>query len=714
MENQSSVNSGTLRKLLAPLNFDTYTFRCSSLGSIMGDGQGTSPMDKYNDCVAKIEELRQEIKDFPVEKRKQVKFTTLTETLVKKEKELPNLLKHKDDIFLPQTCISYLVEVYAMVRDGIKKDIHSKYFEKGIAKEAEAIELLCDVDEEFYTKNDERLRNEFIEGECDIRHPYINPKKIIDIKNKWDRFTFQKITLQKELEKDHKWQGVGYMWLWNAEEFEIIHTLMNMPEGLIQDEFKRMLYDYGSDMQESEVYQNACREFLKKCTFDTLPNRERIFRLPEVLKKSQKDIDAVRERVVLCRRWLNEYAVKEYNRVNGITTEEELQEMIVEAVNEYEKTKDQEVVITLAPIETLKEKIIPYFEKPFTEEFAKDEEPIVATSSKPTSSKPTASPIKQAEEILSDAIDITSALKEIEQCTTLTDLSMLFSNHSELNEKNTEVATKFSDKFQALRKKLQEESSAKEKQEASSKPSAPKPQLSISSNVVAEQTAIQDELAIERNELIQSINSCTSKLEVDQLYTDNQVEFETRHKDLIPMLEQKGDELQAKSDQEFFESGNIPDEEKEIMIRIENCTSKQDTINLHKEIQKHFPKYPELKRLITAKKDTFVVLEQPIQEMPPKQEKPSASSKPSATVKPTTVAPKAEPAPKATPTPKTSISEEKKALEDEFRVKLYACTDPEQIRDLNRANIDLVTTCSRELRKEINDFGLKLEKAQKG
>ena len=132
-----------------PLNFDNYTFRCSSLGKIMGE-LSESNSEKYQslcDEIAKLEALQLKAKNTT-----SATFENRTKKIVKLVEKRSKLEPCKDDTEpqLPQTCISYLIEIYVSVRNGIKKDIHSKYFEKGIACEDEAIELLGELHDRPY------------------------------------------------------------------------------------------------------------------------------------------------------------------------------------------------------------------------------------------------------------------------------------------------------------------------------------------------------------------------------------------------------------------------------------------------------------------------------------------------------------------------------------------------------------------------------------
>src|SRR3954467_8564872 len=76
---------------------------------------------------------------------------------------------------------TYLSEVFIGEVYGIRRDITSKYFEKGIYQEEDGITLLQSAlyPKKLVLKNKERLRNDFIHGEHDAKVDGI----VYDIKN---------------------------------------------------------------------------------------------------------------------------------------------------------------------------------------------------------------------------------------------------------------------------------------------------------------------------------------------------------------------------------------------------------------------------------------------------------------------------------------------------------------------------------------------------
>ena len=118
---------------------------------------------------------------------------------------------------------------------GYEESFGSKYTDKGIQVEDEAIELYNAVFFTAHKKNTERKTNEWITGEADI----VSPNKIIDIKSPWSLSTFP-ATADSGKDATYEWQGRAYMWLWNVAEFEIAYCLVNTPTELIGYEDERL------------------------------------------------------------------------------------------------------------------------------------------------------------------------------------------------------------------------------------------------------------------------------------------------------------------------------------------------------------------------------------------------------------------------------------------------------------------------------------------
>lgn len=123
------------------------------------------------------------------------------------------------------------------IREQARQDIFSveveagsKQMEKGIEVEPESIGLLNRVRGLNLVKNSERKSNAWITGECDLFDA--DRRRGHDLKSSWSVATFP-IALEDCEDKLYEYQMRGYMWLWDADEWEVNYALVDTPEKLI-------------------------------------------------------------------------------------------------------------------------------------------------------------------------------------------------------------------------------------------------------------------------------------------------------------------------------------------------------------------------------------------------------------------------------------------------------------------------------------------------
>ncbi len=121
---------------------------------------------------------------------------------------------------------------------GKREEIKSKYLDKGIISEEKSITLYSKVTDTIFFKNSERKTNEFFTGEVDNAQG-----KIRDIKTSW---SFQTFPIREKVIKNkmYEWQLDVYMDLWGMKESELIYCLVDTPYNLVNDELKRMDWQY--------------------------------------------------------------------------------------------------------------------------------------------------------------------------------------------------------------------------------------------------------------------------------------------------------------------------------------------------------------------------------------------------------------------------------------------------------------------------------------
>ncbi|WP_157667579.1 hypothetical protein [Comamonas serinivorans] len=126
-------------------------------------------------------------------------------------------------------------EIAGQIAYGYQPSVTSKYLEKGLALEDEAIALYNHV---FFTdlaKNTARRENTWLSGECDL----YDGQRIRDIKTAWSLATFPKTSDDVHC-TEYEWQMRAYMQLWDCDEAEVCYCLLDTPDDLIGHEDEAM------------------------------------------------------------------------------------------------------------------------------------------------------------------------------------------------------------------------------------------------------------------------------------------------------------------------------------------------------------------------------------------------------------------------------------------------------------------------------------------
>lgn len=126
-----------------------------------------------------------------------------------------------------KTFLGKLAKEYAY---GYHKVVETKYMDKGLRLENDAIALLNRVRFKNYVKNTERRVSEYLTGECDI---YVPGVKTIDTKVSWDIDTFPALSADAH-DPLYEWQGRAYMKLWDVPQHEVAFVMLDTPEDMIK------------------------------------------------------------------------------------------------------------------------------------------------------------------------------------------------------------------------------------------------------------------------------------------------------------------------------------------------------------------------------------------------------------------------------------------------------------------------------------------------
>ena len=194
---------------------------------------------------------------------------------------------------LSETAKTYIQDLFKENELGIAREFWSRYTDKGLQMEAEAIDFAGQVlGWEFVVKNENSFENEWITGTPDV----LTKTLLADVKCSWDGNTFPLFDTELK-NKDYFWQLQGYMWLTGLDKAELVYCLMNTPHQIVEDEVRRAhwkagLIDEDLDLREAVQSQH---------TFDHLPNNLRIKRF--IVEKDEKSIEQIKEKVELAREY---------------------------------------------------------------------------------------------------------------------------------------------------------------------------------------------------------------------------------------------------------------------------------------------------------------------------------------------------------------------------------------------------------------------------
>lgn len=173
---------------------------------------------------------------------------------------------------LSQTTKSYLEEWVKEQIYGVKKQINSKYLQKGLALEDQAIEFYSVVmEKDFMIKNLDKFEDDFFTGTPDCLHEGI----VYDFKTSWDCYTFP--LFDQEPDMGYYYQLQVYMHLTGLRKAKLVYTLQDTPDYLsyeepvsyshVEDKYRVKEFDIEYDPQVIETAKAKileCREYVKE------------------------------------------------------------------------------------------------------------------------------------------------------------------------------------------------------------------------------------------------------------------------------------------------------------------------------------------------------------------------------------------------------------------------------------------------------------------
>lgn len=233
---------------------------------------------------------------------------------VNQEEEMKYLLAKEvtsKKLVLSSTCISYLMDEYAWITEGMipvnKEQLDVAAIKKGNMTEISGISLLIQVDKEPYKIHKDRIYNDFLSGEIDayLGEHVMVARRIIDNKSSFDLPTYLK-KIHAPVDNGHKMQVKGYMDITGATQGYVSHTLVDLPDELIEDARWRLTRKLNAATPESPEVLELWPKWVRSMKFGHMPAHKRVHKIkiePFTTFERRKLYDKVK----ICGEWLNNF-----------------------------------------------------------------------------------------------------------------------------------------------------------------------------------------------------------------------------------------------------------------------------------------------------------------------------------------------------------------------------------------------------------------------
>lgn len=209
---------------------------------------------------------------------------------------------------LSATCKTYLTELYAQFKYGRKQELDNKYINKGKDCEEASLLLLSEYKGEFFEKNEETFKNEWLIGTPDT----FDVETVIDVKTSYSIFSFLS-NLDGKLDTAYELQLQAYMWLTGMKYAQLVYCLVDNPQSEIEAQQGYLIRKLGCISEESPEFK---KEWAKKrllYEFGDIPEHERILIFNVALDENFAEKCA--DKIAKCREYLEhlEYKHSSFN-----------------------------------------------------------------------------------------------------------------------------------------------------------------------------------------------------------------------------------------------------------------------------------------------------------------------------------------------------------------------------------------------------------------
>lgn len=305
-----------MNTLITPIN--KVLFRSSSIGIISGglerseltekqkiniqelEARKTTPKGLNEKQSIQFEELVKEKKEKgELSATKQKSLTRLTELKIvpqgltpNQEEELDKLYtKEKEPPKLSVGAISEIKKVWLRYEKKFEEEVKSKYTYKGLQSEEDAINLISEIDDCIYFKNEERITKGHLTGEADI----VTEDCIHDIKCSWNPQKF----MNASLNSIYEWQLRAYMYLYNKPTAKLRYCLVDCPPEVYNDELKKFCWNKNIFMDDNGNYSEEDIPLIEQFELNYLYEHSGLYTKEERVKTFEIERCEKKEKILL-------------------------------------------------------------------------------------------------------------------------------------------------------------------------------------------------------------------------------------------------------------------------------------------------------------------------------------------------------------------------------------------------------------------------------
>ena len=192
------------------------------------------------------------------------------------------------------TLKTHLNNWYLEKEYGVRTDMTSRYTDKGIQLEDEAIREYNKLFKTNHVKNDEYFEDDFIQGTPDI----VSDDEVLDIKCSFSLSSFPALET-KCPNKAYDYQLQGYMRLTGKSKAKLVYVLLDTPEDIIVREAKSIMY---KEKLPEDFLDILIEEVRESQTYSHIPIEKRI-KIFEVAR-NEEIIKAIDDKVANAREYL--------------------------------------------------------------------------------------------------------------------------------------------------------------------------------------------------------------------------------------------------------------------------------------------------------------------------------------------------------------------------------------------------------------------------